>query len=519
MLFEPMTRKPFTVLAAMAIVLSACSGQATVVGGESVRQPEPPPPVFEITVLAGDDLTPVRATVELDGQVHQADLSGTASVVWQEAWEEDAANLVVSAPGFLPESMLVSVLPEEGVVEVRLVPVVLRGTVSTPEGRALPLVNIRLGGTEVQTDVSGDFRIIRAAPGTIEMTRPAWEEKSVAWDGEDTELSLLMSPLMVRALRVSGPKAGDPAAWSEILTLARNSGVNALVVDTKDERGRVFHDTSVQLAHDIGAVSPAYDLDQVLADMEGLGLYKITRIVTFQDPPLAGSDLSIAAVNSDTGRAWETSSGRAWLDPTDRDSWVYSLALAEEACRRGFDEIQFDYVRFPSDGPISKLRFDNFSFDEYYSNEAQQVRVETISAFLSEAHSILNPLGCAVAADIFAITLESRTDEGIGQMPGPLSTAVDVLSPMIYSYAYNSGWKGFSDPNEHAQEIVAFALDAGLPKLTGYSIYRPWVQRAFLDSDEILGVQGEVESRDMGWMLWSATTDFNPAMLPPDDAE
>jgi hypothetical protein len=128
-------------------------------------------------------------------------------------------------------------------------------------------------------------------------------------------------------------------------------------------------------------------------------------------------------------------------------------------------------------------------------------------------------MGCAVAADIFAITLESRTDEGIGQMPGPLSFAIDVLSPMIYSYAYNSGWKGFSDPNEHAVEIVGFALDAGLPKLDGFGIYRPWVQRAFLDSDEILAVQDAVESRDMGWMLWSATTSFDPSMLPPEPTE
>jgi hypothetical protein len=514
-----MMRKPLTSLIALAFALSACSGHATIVGGESVRQPEPPPPVFAIEVLAGDDLTPVAARINLAGDVFEADATGKAPIVWQEDWEDDPAQMMVSAPGFISESAEIAMLPEEGVIEIRLAPVVLRGSVSTSDGRPLPLVNVKLGDTEVKTDDRGEFTIVRAAPGQLEMSRPAWEPKSEAWDGERTDLFLSMEPRMIRALRVSGPKAGDTAAWAELLTLARNSGVNSLVVDTKDERGRVFHDTSVELAHEIDAVSAAYDLDQVLADMDGLGLYKITRIVTFQDPPLASSDLSIAAVNRDTGRAWETSSGRAWLDPTDRDAWEYPLALAEEACRRGFDEIQFDYVRFPSDGPISKLKFDNFTFTDYYSSEAQQTRVDTIAAFLSEAHDRLNPLGCAVAADIFAIVLESRTDEGIGQMPGPLSSSIDVLSPMIYSYAYNSGWKGFNDPNEHAPEIVAFALDAGLTKLDGYGIYRPWVQRAFLDADEILAVQEEVESRDMGWMLWSATTDFNPAMLPPKATE
>jgi hypothetical protein len=516
-----MTPKPLfgLVAVAAAVTLSACAGHTTVVGGEAVRQPEPPPPVFGISVLAGDDLTPVAASISLAGSEYTADATGSASAVWNETWEDDPATLTVSAPGFFPQTSTVASLPEEGVIDVRLDPVVLRGTVSTSDGRALPLVHVRLGDTEVVTDAAGDFRIVRAAAGRLELSRPAWEAKVEDWDGANTEISLVMDPLMIRGLRVSGPKAGDSAAWAELLTLARNSAVNALVVDTKDERGRVFHDTSVSLAHEIGAVTAAYDLDQVLADMDGLGLYKITRIVTFQDPPLATFDPSIAAINVDTGRPWETSSGRAWLDPTDPGAWEYALALAEEACRRGFDEIQFDYVRFPSDGPVSKLRFDNFEFTEYYSAEAQQTRVEAIAAFLSAAHDLLNPMGCAVAADIFAITLESRTDEGIGQMPGPLSQAVDVLSPMIYSYAYNSGWKGFDDPNEHAPEIVAFALDAGIPKLNGYSIYRPWVQRAFLDPDEILEVQDEVESRALGWMLWSATTDFNAAMLPPADAE
>ena len=510
-------RKPLTVAAVVAVLATACSGHATLVGGDSVRQPDPPPPVFSLQILAGDDLTPLPAAVEIDALALNADATGTVEVVWNETWAEVAAEVRVSAPGFLPGTTMISDVPESGAIELRLDPVVLKGRVSTSDGRALPLVTVRLGDIEVQTNGRGEFSIIRAAPGSLDLSRPAWDTTSLAWDGLDTELDLTLEPRMVRALRVSGPKAGDPEGWQEVLTLADESGINALVVDTKDERGRVFHDTSVALAHEIDAVTPAYDLDQVLADMDALGLYKITRIVTFQDPPLASSDLSLATRNSDTGRGWQTNSGLGWLDPTDPAAWEYSLALAEEACRAGFDEIQFDYVRFPSDGPISKLVFDDFDFGDYYSFGAQQKRVDTISAFLREAHDRLNPMGCAVAADIFAIVLESTTDEGIGQMPEPLSSTIDVLSPMIYSYAYDTGWKGFSDPNEHAQEIVAFALDAGIPRLDGFGIYRPWVQRAFLDPEEILVVQAEVESRNLGWMLWSATTDFSADMLPASE--
>ena len=136
---------------------------------------------------------------------------------------------------------------------------------------------------------------------------------------------------------------------------------------------------------------------------------------------------------------------------------------------------------------------------------------------MKEAQRRINPLGCAIAADIFAITLESSSDEGIGQSPGVFSKYVDVLSPMIYTYTYGSGWKGWDDPTEHAVELVAAALDAGIPKLRGHALYRPWLQRAFLEDSEILGVQAVAEARDMGWMLWSAGTIFDSGHLPPPE--
>ena len=324
---------------------------------------------------------------------------------------------------------------------------------------------------------------------------------------------------MIYALRVAGDNSGAGSAtkWQELLELADTTGINALVVDTMEESGQVLRDTEVSLAYDIGAVTPFYDVEQVLADMDAHNLYKITRIVTFQSDFLARARPEIAAIDTSTGQPWVNNKDLAWLDPTDRNSWDYPLELAEESCRLGFDEIQFDYIRFPSDGPISQVSFDELSADDYYSEASQQKRVETISAFLEEAHSRLNPMGCAVAADIFAITLESNSDEGIGQAPGPFSQYVDVLSPMIYTYTYGPGWKGWDDPDEHAPELVTAALDAGIPRLEGFALYRPWLQRAFLENSEIREIQQVAEARDLGWMLWSAGTIFDADMLPPPE--
>ena len=486
------------------------------VGGDSVRQPNPSPKVFEIQVLDSDDLTPLPARLDLGDISLTADATGMASATWLEEWSETPVALTVSIPGFVTEMIEVATFPADSAIEVRLTPVRLSGKVLAPDGRGLPSVTVTLGSVEFETDARGGFTFVRAEPGLLTLQRPAWQATSRAWDGQSTQLEIAMEPLMIRALRVGGRAAGDRAAWTELLALARDSGINAFVVDTKDDRGRVLHDTSVPLAHEIGAVFAHYDLDQVVNDMDALGLYKIARIVTFQDPRLADFDLSIAAVNADTGRVWETANGLGWLDPTDPLSWEYSLDLAVEVCERGFDEVQFDYVSFPFDGPRASLLLDDFSFTDYYSVEAQRKRVDTITGFLSEAHARLNPLGCAVAADILAITLESRIDEGVGQMPGPLSSVVDVLSPVIYSHLYAAGWSGFSDPNEHAAEIVGAALDGGLARLVGSSIYRPWVQTIFLDFEEIRGVQAVVEARDLGWMLWNADSDFSVNMLPPE---
>jgi hypothetical protein len=478
-----------------------------------MRPPEPPPPTLEFLVLGADDLTPLAAELTADDQAVPTDETGAATIIW----DENPVDLTINATGFHEGALQVTEKPLGGPIEIRLDPVVLEGTVTAEDGRPLPGSTVRLGDRVAVTDSDGEFTMLRATVGEVSVERPAWEPNQLAWDGVTEAVSVELEPRVINALRVAGDSsgAGNVQKWQDLLELADNTAINAFVVDTQDESGIVFHDTEVELAYEIGAVDVFYDAAQVIADMEEHGLYKITRIVTFQSDQLARARPEIAAIDVTTGKPWANNKNLAWLDPTDPESWTYPLELAEEACRLGFDEIQFDYIRFPSDGPIANLSFDQLTVDDYYSEASQQIRVETIAAFLAEAHSRLNPMGCAVAADIFAITLESSNDEGIGQSPNVFSNHVDVLSPMIYTYTYGSGWKGWDDPTEHAVELVEAALDAGIPRLEGFALYRPWIQRAFLEDEEILAVQAVAEARDMGWMLWSAGTIFHAGLLPP----
>ncbi len=490
-------------LLALLLVTTACAGPPGLVAGESVRQPDPPPPMLEVQVSATDDLLPLAgARVAMGSDTFTTADDGLAAGEWK-----GQVGVEVTAPGFVPSRIDLMNLPDDP-VEVSLQPVQLRGQVRADDGRPLPGTPVEMNGQLAVSDEAGMFTVNRAVPGDISAARPAWHPATTQWDGAAPSVELVMEPMKIRALRVGAEAAGDEARWEQVLGLADDSSVNALVIDTKDETGTVWWDTDVATAAEIGAERPLFDVDRVLADMEARGLYKITRVVTFQDNPMAQARPDLAARDSSTGEPWESYGGTLWMDATDEESWEYPLALAINACERGFDEIQFDYVRFPSDGPVQRL-----VFDKEVDGDS---RVETIASFLTEARSRLNPMGCAVSADIFAIVVSVRTDQGIGQRPEELSAAVDVISPMIYPSHYNSGWLNLDDPNAYPSEVVGDALEDALPRLEGPAVLRPWLQTYPYGRTEIAIEIDEAESRDLGWMLWSAGTQFAANWLPPD---
>ena len=418
---------------------------------------------------------------------------------------EPPARLTVTAPGYHEAVFNVQTVPEAGELGLQLEPLVLKGRVTDPQGNGIADVAIRAGERETVTDELGSFELVAAAPGPVEASKLAWEAATAEWDGSSGRLVVAMQPFIVRGARVYGATAGSEAEFSRLLDMIDGTVINTLVFDTKEESGAVLYDSQVPDARSTGAVLDSYDVEAVLAAAEERGLYTITRIVTFQDGYWAPANPEHAARNTATGGIWENSRGLAWMDPTDREAWEYPLALAVEACRLGFDEIQFDYVRFPSDGDISVLGYDE-AVDE-------EVRVATVAAFLAEARDRLHAEGCPVSADVFAIVLSVNDDQGIGQRVEELSTAVDALSPMIYPSHYSPGWLGFDDPNAHPSEVVAQALDYGLPRMQG-GMLRPWLQAFYYDADQIAEEVARAEEQGLGWILWNATSSYEANWFP-----
>ncbi len=485
----------------LSIAAAGCTSPAPL-DASSLRPPEVGPPTIEVVVLAGDDLSVLEAEITVEGaSIFQTDEGVSAFV-----WPQDSTTIEVSAPGFEPQSEIADDPPREDRIEFRLEPVVLSGRVSTHRGIALPGVEVRLGEGRDTTNDEGLFEIVRAVPGEISLTRATWQDSSVSWDGSTSEIDTTMEPLVVHGVRVSGSAAGDPEHWQQLLALADSSGINAFVVDVKDEFGTVYHDTTVDAAFDASAVTLQYDLAEIVVDMDDHGLYKIARIVAFQDTPMARAQPDHAVLEEGGSNLWYTRNGDAWMDPTDPVSFEYPVALADEACRNGFDEIQFDFASFPFGGDVSTAVFD----DEY----TEEVRVGSIQAFLKRAYQVLSPR-CGVAATVLGITLESGTDEGVGQLPGLMSRTIDVLSPMLYSTNYGSGWKGYANPNDHAGDIVESALVSGLSRLEGFAYYRPWLQTWTISTFDVQGIQRRVDDRVNGWLLWSNAASYPAELLPP----
>ncbi len=370
----------------------------------------------------------------------------------------------------------------------------LIGRVLNTAGLPLSGAVVSVSGASALTGPDGFYNLNAPASGVVTAQKPGWVSSESTWDGGTTLVEIRLKPITVRALRVAANAAGDPAQFEQLLDLADETAVNALVFDTKTEGGLVLYDTKVALAHDMGAVHNTYDPVELIAKAKEHGLYTITRIVSFDDA-IKGDNYPSHAI-----------AGR-WIDPRIRDAWTYNLDLAVEACELGFDEIQLDYVRFPS-GEAVKI--------SGQLDMSQAERVGAVAAYVAEVRSLLHPLGCSVSADIFAIVVSATNDQGIGQRPEELSAHLDALSPMIYPSHYSNGWLGYDDPNEHPYDVTADAIDDSLRRIEPGTELRPWLQSFWWTPEQIRRSIQAAEDRGVGWMLWNIESNYSRSSLPTD---
>ena len=314
-------------------------------------------------------------------------------------------------------------------------------------------------------------------------------------------------PGEVRGVHVTMSLASLPGKLDEYLT---TPGLNTLELDVKDENGRVgFVPSSVPLARQTGAAGPYYDARRVARRAHARGVYLIGRVVTFEDPVLAEKRPELAIRSSD-GSVWHTNGGLAWTNPYDRRVWRYNVDLAAAAAKAGFDEIQFDYVRFPSDGDLSLIR---------YPGVHPQPMRWTIPAFVQYAGKRLHPLGARVSVDVFG--LSATRDLGIGQLPRRVSRYVDAVYPMVYPSHFNSGEYDLPDPNAEPGQTVARSLEDFQRALEGRTArLTPWLQdfslgRAYSLEDVLAQIAAARGEHADGFLLWNPEGVYSTDALGP----
>ena len=380
-------------------------------------------------------------------------------------------------------------------------------------GAPIDGATVTFGERVAHSDATGAFRLDATAPAPLQLRAPGYARKSVPFAGGDDVGSIALTALSPKALYLSSFGVTSRILREAALALADKGEINALVIDVKGDRGLILHHSAIPLAAEIGAQKIAFvkDIKGMVAGLKARGLYLIARIVVFKDDPLAAARPDLA-VKGPGGGLWHDREGLAWVDPFRAEVWDYDIAIAVEAAESGFDEIQFDYVRFPDTVGLV-----------FSQPSTPAGRTGAIGEFLTRAQRRLAPYNVFVASDIFGYVCWNTNDTFIGQQIEELATKVDYLSPMLYPSGFQFGIPGYRDPVANPYEVVHLSLERA-KKRTGLpgTRFRPWLQsfkdygfdrRKFEAAEIGAQIRAANQSGTDGWMLWNPHNVYSEAGL------
>ncbi|MCX7706505.1 MAG: hypothetical protein N2204_00665 [Anaerolineae bacterium] len=341
----------------------------------------------------------------------------------------------------------------------------------------------------------------------------------------------------VKGIYIAYAAMGNDELTRHTQSLLEDTELNAVVLDFKSDRGLLSFPSQVPLAIEIGAAQAPVVRDPAtyLNWFKQRSIYTIARIVTFKDTTLAHGRPGLAIINAATGQVWRDQEGMGWVDPFRREAWDYNTALALEAAALGFDEVQFDYIRFPTDGNVASAR--------YSQPNNQANRTAAIAGFLDQVRRAIAPYNTRISIDVFGYTAWVPDDLGIGQQIEVLAPHVDVLAPMLYPSTFNAGLPGESAKYRNAiaypYEIVHKSTLRTITRAQAVNPaiqVRPWIQdfkdyafdgRRYTPTQIRSQMEGARAAGGRGWMLWDpavrytrqALVSASPGYMPNPDGK
>ena len=340
-------------------------------------------------------------------------------------------------------------------------------------------------------------------------------------------------PQIIKSVYVTGYSAGSKKYLNYLSNLFKNTEINAVVVDIKGSDGYISYVSGIQDAQKYKLTNYAIsDINALVNFFHNQNIYVIGRIAVFEDPVYSKARPELAIYDKEKTTdpikpvLWKDNNGLSWLDPASKDVWDYEVSLAKNAFSHGFDEVNFDYVRFPSDGKTTNMGFPVW--------DRKSLMADKIKEFFKYLRT--NLAGEKLSVDLFGQTTVNTDDMGIGQLIENAFENFDYISPMVYPSHYINGFDGFVNPAEHPYEIVKYSMDSAYERELAYSMlftnsnpagssssesknivvpplakFRPWLQdfnmgavyNADMVKAEIKATQDSLGGDYNGFMLWN----------------
>ena len=331
----------------------------------------------------------------------------------------------------------------------------------------------------------------------------------------------LPTPEPLYAAYMTSWVAGTPSLRNNIVNLVDTTSLNAIVIDIKDYSGKISYVTNDPLITMYGSSENRIrDIDAFIEDLHERGIYVIGRVTVFQDPYLAKRHPELAISRISDGGLWADKNGLNYLYPGNEDVWKYTVAIAKDGYARGFDEINFDYIRFPSDGNIKDMAIPDSTLS----------KSDIVKSFFVYVDQELAGTSIVTSADLFGMTTTNTDDLGIGQVLEKALPYFDYVCPMVYPSHYPPGFNGWVNPNANPHDLIKYVMSRAVTRAEALKVdpsltesqraridklqLRPWLQNFSLGqppytANEIHAqIQGTYDAGLTSWLLWDAANKY-----------
>lgn len=332
------------------------------------------------------------------------------------------------------------------------------------------------------------------------------------------------TPNPVKAIYMTACVAGTPSWRKSMQKMIEDTELNSVVIDIKDYSGTIsIVDPTIQ-GNDVSGCK-VKDMSDFVAELHKNNIYTIGRITVFQDPYYSKLHPELAVRKKSDGGVWKDHKGLSFIDVGAKPYWDYIVNLSKKSYALGFDELNFDYIRYPSDG--------NMNDADYTLTVGTSTKAEMLKSFFVYLHDELKTVGVKTSADLFGMNTMATDDLGIGQVLENTLPYFDFVDPMVYPSHYPPTWNGFKNPADHPYEVVKLSMQGGINKALALASstpgmnanetvqkLRPWLQDFDLGATYgIAEVRAQIKAtNDIGltsWLMWDAGNTYTVGAFLP----